>query len=585
MTLRLALAAALACALAFPDRAAAQGYTGQLGGYYVRSQQWSPTGDTLLTPQLNLDGNIAANGFISGPDVARWNGDLSLLAARSGENLGDTANTLNFGLGLGLFQTNASRLPITVFANRSTVDSAFDLNPGNRLTGTTTGTTYGGAGGVNVPGMPTLRFGANRLYETNSGYGRAPSNQTTDTVTAGFRHSPGVYQIDGDYNGQFRTGTLAVNNYDQHAFRLQGAAIIAPLLTAYASDFYQQRTATTSDPTNPTSLSNSFNAGVRGVDADNMNRWYVAYDYSHFFIEAPGVDPNEQFSHGLTGQAERTLAPEFSSRFSVGANLTDFRLGGTQQIASGESVGGVVTWTHILRPGNVLLLEAGPTIGAIQPKDQSSEFAYGAEGRARWVLEAVRSELEYRINWAKNLAAAQGTTLTQRLRFDYSHRMSRRSRVSAYAFLDSIRQDSPLFGTSVGQNAQAEGVLAWAQERYVLRAGATYSAVPTVFASGTISDGLFIPANFAARTASAYVSINAAVTPRLRVEGGARYGSGFGGGIPSQKEYGLVGTLGYTLGLLTLSIEDRYTRGGATSFDSRANFFFVRLTRTFGGRF
>jgi hypothetical protein len=588
MTIRLALAAAIACVLAVaaaPQRAAAGSYGGRLGLRYDRAQAWTPSGESLLTPSLSLDGSAGAEGYIYARDLLSWTGNLSYLGSRDGTDLGNTTNSLGYGLGLGLFQSGESRTPLSVFASRSTSDSALDFGNDGRLTGTTTSTGYGATGGLNLPGRPFLRALASRIEETNSGFGREATNQTTDTFSAGLRHGVGPYELDVGYDGRFRTSNIPFSNFDEHTVRLVGNAAVAPRVSAYASDLYQQRAATTNDATNPTSLNNSFQAGVRGVSADNANRWYVAYDYSHFFVEAPTVERSEQFSHGVTGQSDQTHTEHLSSRVFASANLSDLRLGTSQQLASGESLGASGIWTQALRPGNILLVEAGPTVGALQPQSGSAQLAYGGLARVKWTLEELRSDLEYSIVWSTNLAAIQGTTLTQRLRFDYSHRLSRTSRLTAYAAADATRLENDLLGTSVGQSGQAEGVLWWGRERHSLRLGGTYSAGPTLFSSGTIRDGLFIPPDFSNRTATAYLAYGSAFTSRLTFSASVRYGGGSGTAIPTQRELGVTGSIGYALGLLSLSVDDLYTAGGSTALDNRANYFFVRLTRAFGGRF
>jgi hypothetical protein len=66
------------------------------------------------------------------------------------------------------------------------------------------------------------------------------------------------------------------------------------------------------------------------------------------------------------------------------------------------------------------------------------------------------------------------------------------------------------------------------------------------------------------------------------VFGAARYTQATSPGRPRQWEQSFALQLQYTLGLFTLSLDERYSLGGIAGFEQRGNLLFFRITRSFG---
>ncbi len=579
------LTALLAAAIgaASPDRAAAGQYAGALGLRYDRLETWTPL-DHTVSPLLQLDGNLSAAGSVYAPDVLVWNGALSYSQVRQSYLSDDRTNGLSYLLSLRFFETRLSRATLSATASRSIVDHTFS-DAGVRATGTTIGQYTGVQSSLNLPQRPSLRVGVSRNEETNSGLGRAPTTTTIDQLSAGIRHGPGPYTLDAQYDGSWHDGTLPSSDFVQHGVSFRGAATAAQRVDVFADEQYQQRIAKTVDEFNPSSDSSSFSGGVRWAGETSLSRASAMYAYGHALLQAPGIETREQLSHGVQAQADRTFSPAWSGTASASVNLAQSRLGDAQETNAGQSVGATATWQRRVGAESLVLVQAGPSVGLLEPQGGSVELAYGGQARVRWSkdLPLRRYSVEYSADYRSNLEAVRGWLLSQRVRADASATWVSGLRAGGYVYAEGSRQHQDLLGDTMGRSVQAAGQMSW--RRYTAELSAGLSTVPTLYSGGTVSDGLFIPTKFATTSRSVAASLSAGITPRLGVNATTRYAVISGGGVPSQQEAGVSGMLKYGFGLIDLTLEDRYTAGGASSFDIRTNAFFVRLSRTFGGRF
>jgi hypothetical protein len=578
-------AAVFAAAIgSIPLTAVALDYYGVAGLAYDRLEGWQVGGEHAISPRLQLDGNMFAQGFVYSPSVLRWNGRLGYSSVRQTYlDTDDTMDGLNYQLALNLLDTPRSRGSLNASAGRSTVEHATEPAGGTRATGTTQQDYYQVGSTLRLPSWPGLNIGASRTDSTNSGFGRPDVKETTDQLNAFFSQGTGAYSVNASYEGRWNEGTLAPTNYVLHSVGVTGDAAMGDRVSVVLTDSYRQRIASTTDALNPTTEDNAFIASVRWRDHTNEKRGWCHYSYGHSLLEAPDLATRERFTHNLTATDARRYSRAWNGTTTLDLAFTRSRLGDVDEIGAGQTILATAEWQG--RVGeSYLLIEVGPKVGALEPEGGPVKMGYGAFGRTRWAIERPfsRYSIEYQIDTEANLHGLDGWSLRQSAQGEAATVLLSGLRARAHATGTGARQHLKLLGDFMSRQVVLGASLGWKRYGTGLEVGA--SDGPSLSLQDSFKgDGLFYPADFT--TTSRYASLTAtAAFSRVTASAFTRYTRVSGAGVLMQQEASVAGVLTYRLGRFRLSLEERYTAGGARSFDNRSNLVLVRLSRVFGGR-
>lgn len=574
----------IALAASLPAPAAALDYSGLLSGWYDRYDTKTPGAGSTSSPMLQLDGNLSASDYVSAPEVFHWDAGLGYQRVRrsylAGSNL---SSVLAYNLGGGLYDSPNSKLRLTGQASRYVLDSSSSSAATPQTTGTTTDNSYGLRLSLQDGIRPNVWLGGSYRDSENSGFSRATVTETTSQLNAGISQGSGALNYVVDYSGRWNDGSLDALDYRFHNVSLNATTTVADKVDAYANGHYLLRIPDTVAATNPRSESNYVALGTRFTSPDTLGRGQ--YTYNHQLLSAPGMEPRERIQQSIQGRLDRTHAPGWTGIYTTELSTTQDRLGGSEATAAGESVSGLLRRQMAAsdeRPE--LLIEAGPTLGLLEPAGGDVLFGYGAEARARatWFLLTSRLAADYRIAYRHNLNAVRGGSLEQALSGEFETRFTRELRSRTTLVASSGRQDIQIFGTSINRTATLTSTLDWRRHELGAELG-IQDGLSGELGKTVVSDGLFLPASFDTRSRYARLFGSASITPHLRISAYTRYAALSGPEAPNQRQADLSGIISYGLGLFQLSVEDRYTAAGASNFGNRVNEFIVRISRTFGG--
>ena len=138
------------------------------------------------------------------------------------------------------------------------------------------------------------------------------------------------------------------------------------------------------------------------------------------------------------------------------------------------------------------------------------------------------------------------------------------------------------FGDNANRSITAQGKLGYRRLGLSLNVGIGDAVTGAL--SNPASDGLFLPPGYNTHSRSASLAANLRLTPHISVHGGAHYALVTGPTTPEQREVFYEMGVRAASGPWTVSLEERYTLGGAGGFDHRVNQVFLQINRTFGTR-
>lgn len=576
MSSRLA-ALALLLALA-PSRPHAFEYSGRLGARYDRTDGWND-GQHGLVPVLNLDGALSGSGYLFAPDALRLHAGVRYDRLRRG-TAGDesTAGTLTYEGSAALFETRESRLGASGEAYRRVIDYTTSAAAAS-ITGTTLESGYGARARYADHVLPMLSLGAFQRDSTNTDAAGVRHSESTRLIEASTQHGPGPYSARVDYRGRWNEGDLALQDYTTHEVDANASTALGGGVEGFASVRYDLRLPGNVDASNPRYEGDLVRSGARWTR--ETSRGSAHYGYTHISLSAPALLDRERIQQSVTSYHEVTHSPRWETLWTASVALTQDRLGSAEETAAGQTAGAVLRWR---RPseGRSLLVEAGPTLGLLEPAAGGTELGYGAHARARLdaAWDALRYAVDYAIDHRSDLDAVLGSGLRQSLLVEGARAFSTVDARFALTATAS-RQDLRLFGASSTRDVVLRASATWRRHEATLDAGVLDGVSGAL--RGIRGDGLFLPPEFDTHSRYAMLTVGGELVDRLRLTGRIRHAEISGPEYAPQRETNAGGGLSYRIGLFTLSVEETYTvaEGGAST--RRRNDLFVRASRTFGG--
>jgi hypothetical protein len=574
-------APALLLLLAAPIRASAVDVSGRLGLAYDQ-QETSTSYFTATEERLNLDGALQANGALVEPELGLWRGTVGYHRLRNTYSLGasQSANTLVYSGNLSLLDPTTAPASLSLSADRSVIDSTGPS--GNvTITGTQTISAYGGDLRLSPKIGPALSVGASLREADTNGFAVAPTSETTRLLRVGAHHGTAPYDLGVTYEGRWNEGDVVLRRYTAHAVDLNTSANLGSGLDGFLSGRYYLRIPDATASSNPEFETNQVVTGVRMGGPSSRSR--VQYAYNHQFFSSTVTGELERIQQTVSGFHEISHSQSWDSSWTIDATVNQDRRDETEASAYGASLAPLARWQR-RRPERNLMLEAGPTVGVLKPADGGERLGSGGHvrGRVEWA-RAVRTSLDYAGDYARNLRGLRGSSLHQAVTGGAEGTLLS-ARGNASLTVSTSRQHDAVFSLeTAARDVLFRGSLAWRRLWLQLEAERRDGTTPAV--GGVQGDGLFIPSSFDSHTESAGLGATWVLWRSLSLTGRSRYARLSGPEIASQEERSLHGILEYALGQVQLSVEDRYTEGGARGRGVQVNEVMVRLTRSFGARF
>lgn len=569
---------AVALALVLPTTARAVEVSGTADVGYLRNDGWSGSEHAAFSPYdfgatLGLSGSLLrpglADGFLSG----------NYRQLRSDE-LHSTSRTDNFGGRGSLSLLNGTSLPVSFFASRTWNDFRTEL--GSSRQGSSRVTTLGGLASLNLPDLPRLRLQLQRnlVETTNTGLESFTGNTSLST---GLDYTNGRNNVAVTYSTGWNNGTLATSGYRMHAVNAQLWSDLAPGARVTLIDQYVLRDPTTDAPSNTRFEHNNLGARLAFVPAPQLDN-EASFSQQRQSVRAQGEAEREARSLSLANRLRYRFSPDFEAYVSASGAYTDERAG-TDSLRSQNGSGGLgANWQHAFRLLTVGL-GGGASGGVTQQTGAGTGGSWTVNGSFNLTRAEVTSRLlaSYSIAFSRGITSLQSDTFDQRalLTYDFAT-ISGRTLRGSLELQDATRTDE-LFGTSRDRRATATGQVLWGVSTLQLSAGLADGISERLGLPGTIDSPPIAPSSANSRTAFASVSSTTGIE-RWRLAAILRAAVVRDPGTSSAKEYGFSFTAGYTIGLVTLALEERMVLSDRQGFLSNSNTVSARLSRNFGAK-
>jgi len=559
-----------------PGLAVAFDYTGQIGLGYERVDSWIGPAHGFV-PMLRLDGGLDTNGYLVAPGIVDWTARAGYDSFRN--KYADTdrkGDGLTYGAKVGVLDTRSSRASLAATATRARSDYSSDIGE-VRSTGSAVSESYSVRATAGVPGLPSVASDFSYSNAVETGLGRGETTRTAKTFGLGTAMSDGSLNAVIDYRLNWGEGTLMPVNYIAQGIDLSAQMKPTDRSFASLSAGYFVRDPSVAGPANPR-YENAAVTGIVGRQQGGSRGW-LQYGYRHALTTDPSLELREAIGHTVSGNYEWRASPMWTWVGSAAASFGQTRVAAAQSSAAGQSVGLGASWT---RPR--VSADFGVSAGALEPEVGSAAFAYGAHasGYASLPRPNRTFSVSYSAAYRANLDATPGWSSTQSVYADVTGTAPGLLTWAARLQGSGARGGGGAFGANASRTISATGKVSYGRASFQLQVG-TSDAV-TGALSNPLSDGLFLPTAFDthSRYAAAYASFRLAAS--LTTQAFAKYTILSGPGAPDQREALMGGSLRYAVGFWSLSLEERYSTGGTTSFDHKINELFVRASRTFGGR-
>ena len=560
-----------------PGLAFAFDYNGRIGLGYDRVDSWVGPAHGFV-PALRLDGGLDASGSLLDPGIVDWTGRVGYDSFQN--KYADTdskANGLTYGATVGILQSPSARVGLSAAAARSRSDFSSDIGE-VRSTGSAVSETYSVRAVERVPGLPSVASDFSYSNTVDTGLGRGETTRTGKTFALGTTMGGGALNAAIDYRLNWEEGTLMPVNYTAQTVNLSANMKPTERLFATLSAGYFVRDPSIAGPLNPRYEDTAIAANV-GSGAQQGSRGWLTYNYRHALTTDPSLQVREAIANSVSGNYAWRASPKWEWVSTAATSFGQTRLGAAQSSAAGQSVGLAASWT---RP--TVGASFGVNAGAIEPEVGSAAFAYGANasGHATFPRPTRTFSVGYSGGYSSNLNATPGWSTSQSVHADVTGTAPGLLAWSARLQASGARGGGGSFGANASRTILAAGNASYGRASLVLQVG--ISDAVTGALSNPLSDGLFLPAAF--DTHARYATANASfrLTAQLAARAVAKYTILSGPGVPDQREALAGGSLQYGVGFWSLSIEERYTIGGTTSFDHKISELYVRASRTFGGR-
>jgi len=551
-------------------------YSGWIGSQGTRHDSWAPGGQASQL-RVNLDAGLKATGWLMAPGDIDWNARVQYGMDRAKDGAGTRSgqNILTYAARLSLFDARESALGLRLEADRSQSD--FSQSTPGVLPGTTTSNGATLSATTGGQGRPALAASGGWNESISSSPERPDYRRTTKNLGAVAKHGTESYSYRLDYRGMFEEASLATADYTSHSLGFNGATKISDTTDLTLSGQYFTRSPKSTDGPNP-------NIDDTQLTATSTSRFsafslLTQYAFGNFVLEIPGSPTKERFAHSLSANADRTLSREWGYGQSANVSYSHDRAGTVASSAAGQDVGSNVRWGRSAGERS-FALSASARVGALEPAGGGTSLAWGTGASGQYARPSAlgRLSLGYRFAYETNLSGARGWTLGQTVTADASSHVADGVSLNSSLNVDARRTHSPLLGDGASRTASFESRLGW-QSRSV--GVSAYLSDGLAGGLATVrGDALFLPSRFQTHTRNAALFASADIRERWTTYASVRFGSISAPDFPEAREVLAFARVGYRVGQLTFSAEERYTLLGR-SFEMRLNEFMVRLTRTF----
>jgi hypothetical protein len=550
---------------------------GWLGASADRFDTWQKEQGASREQRLHLDLGAQGAGYLGGPSDLNWDGRFQYARDRQDwTGARYDQNILTFNAAASLFDVRESVLALRAGADRSQSDQAQTAS-GVALTGTSLsnsanlGARLGGTGNA-----PLLSLTGSVVDSNNTGLGRPDLHSTMRELVGTVAHGGDGYTYQLGYRGREEQGTYITPYLSQWVTLNAKTTIGATDVGITGQDF--ARSPRVASGTSPTYDDTAFSAYTNTrLDGFGLR---TQYDFGHGLVEDAALPTTERYTHNLAVTSEHRLSNEWSLLPTVSLAYAQERSGTDEKDASGQSAGVLARWTRNL-PDRTYGLEGGGTLGLLEPTTGPATRAWGTTAAARISQTSglARYGGAYRLEYASDLAALSGWSLTQSLSGDYTRPLSAASLV-ANLTASAQRAHSTLFGDTANRYATAIASLQW-QDKSFGTSLTLSDGVSGALGNPVHGDALFLPANF--QTHSRMGSLFGSATWRgtMVTYGSVQYTQTESPDAPTQKELLWTGRITYRVGQLAMSLEDKYRLLGADTYDLRINQVMVTLVRYF----
>jgi hypothetical protein len=575
------LAAVVAAGLLLPALAAPLDLSGHLGLSYLRSDTWIE-GARDTVPRLDLDLGAEASGDVVSPELLAWQLDATWRRLSQSENgqRSSVANSLFFGGRASLL--NDARSPVNLSLDASRAFTSFSASASPDVTGQTVSQSYGALLGLHPAELPGLVLGYRRNEFEITIPGLEAHTHTAQLLNGSTSLGSSAFKLTASYSGELSDGTWTTDRYDTHRATVSAHAPITADMELFLEEQYLLTRPTSMALPGAQQLEDSYFRAFAANTGSFGDRQVVSYVRGRLLSQPAGGPLAESTRQAIRYEGDLLLtSPTLFTRWMVDASLNQVRSGAAVLDTSGETLG-LQTWWR--RPAEDRLIEAwaGPIVGFVQSNVVGNSTGYGAAGQVRTnqPLGALDGSLTYRLDWASDLYGAKGSSLRQSLSASLAGGLPS-GRYVATAQAGASRTSSPVLGDGASRSL---ALLLDASLRD-LSVDASVSLDQGIEGSTPkdfVSDGLFIPAPFDARTVQAYARATYQLQTALSATGQVRWLSSTHPGRPAIDQTELFGALQYRYGAFVVAVEDRYGWNETSVGAYRVNQFMFRLYRQLG---
>jgi hypothetical protein len=571
-----AAAAALVAAGASLPAGAMSG-NGSVDVGYTRSQTWFQNQYDSVAP-LDYGAQLGLSDSVIAPALMQWllSGSFrrqhTYLPGGSNDN-----NLVSFNGAASIL--SQSIFPLNLYASRGWSDFASDTTV--HTTGSATATNFGGNLRLLLPDLPILRFALQRtLLDTTNLLGTEMTTQSTQ-LQAGLQHSAGRNSFSADYGTSWNSGNVGPSDFRGHNISATFATSLSDELRLTLLDRYSLRVPDQETATNPRWDDQTLSSTLDWRFSPSLQD-RIDYRQQHQLFRADGAADSEITQYTLANTLRQAFSSELQAFLTFNGSYGIERLKDQEVRASSENGGGGVDWRRT-RNELTLALSGSGTVGAVQQRDDGTRPAWTASGSAGfgWTEPAWNAQAGYSISYSRNGATLIGYSLSHRAYASVAGQPGASGilRGTLNGSID-VRNDQLLGSSSNRALALAAN---WSTRSLSINveAGAAVGATNGVAPGVTLPDVPIAPITFNATQLHATLSI-AHAYGRWRFSEILRTLTSEVPGLPNDTEHSAAVIASYVIGLTTFSVEDRFSLERTSGVQRKANYFAVRLIRSFG---
>jgi hypothetical protein len=579
---RLAAPVALALALAgAAGPAHALDFSAVAGAGYFRSDSSTPQSSSTAST-WDWYGNAALSGSPFAPGLLDWQLEGGYQGRRDYYQGGDTRlEGWGFHAGATLLGQKGSPLVFRLEGSRARSEFTSDTQQLNA--GSTETTSWGGSAYYRELDRPNFSASFDRTETDTRGFGLGSTFTNSSRLGLAVAHGAGTFDYALNYDLSWNDGTFDVQNYRTQQVTLRGRGRVSPTADVVLSESYYQRRPTGASTYNPQYDDQAFSLQLNWRPGPRWSTRTI-YGYQHFVVEDAAT--RERLSNALTESVDYSHSAELKAIGTAGVTSSEERAGGVTTRATSAFGSAEALWNH---EAGSLTWQADGTLsaGVLVPDGASASGASGVSvsGGVRWARDLAAASGSYLFAYDTNLGGFSGWALRQQLQLDGELHAGDDWRLRASGTATGGRADlgAAGFGTSNRQLLLTLGA-DWRGWSSLLTAGQN-DGISGDLRNPLRGDGLFLSPSYNSAQRYATLTLNPPAWEGLRLSLVGRYFTQATPGQPDQFERGFSVIGSYAIGAFNVSLEERWSQGGAGQVDATGNLLMVRVSRAFGARF